>query len=157
MLLPFIPLCCRIHRRGTKTMKPKLAVFFICLAALCVNASEPWYFLLNFQYGIRGVEHSTGPHEVALTASEGGRLALPFRLVVVASLSCEDVTSTTVSPGIDETLVIPVGHNNGSVTITATPTPTGTGLRGSRPGAGTYSQTMARWLRSPPPPLGLTR
>jgi len=71
------------------------------------------------------VEHSSETQEVALTASEGGRLSLPFRLVGVASVSCEGITSTTATPDTNETLVIPVGYNNGSVTLTATPTPSG--------------------------------
>lgn len=72
-----------------------------------------------------GIEHSDGPSEVILTASEGGRLSQPFRLVKVASVSCENVTSTTDTPGTSETLVIPVGYNNGFVTLTAAPTPLG--------------------------------
>lgn len=72
-----------------------------------------------------GIEHSDRPSEVLLTASEGGRLSQPFRLVKVASVSCENVTSTTDTPGTSETLVIPVGYNNGFITLTAAPTPSG--------------------------------
>ena len=71
------------------------------------------------------VEHSSEPQKVGLSASLGGRLSLPFRLVGVASLSCEGVTSTTDTAGNNETLVIPVGYNSGSVTLTAMPTPSG--------------------------------
>ena len=37
----------------------------------------------------------------------------------VVSLSCGGVTSTTATPGVNETVVVPVGHNNGSLSVTA--------------------------------------
>ena len=39
-------------------METRLAIFSLCLAVLCLNASEPWYFLPNFQCDVRGVEQS---------------------------------------------------------------------------------------------------
>ena len=60
-----------------------------------------------------------------LVASTGGTLSTNFTLVGVASVSCEGVTSITPNPGVNETLVVPVGYNNGSLTLTATPAPAG--------------------------------
>ena len=50
---------------------------------------------------------------------------MPFAFVGVGCPSCGGVTSTTATPGANETLVVPVGHNNGSLTVTASPTPAG--------------------------------
>ncbi len=66
-----------------------------------------------------------GPYTVTLTPCEGGRLTMPFTFVGVGSVSCGGVTSTTATPGTNETLVVPVGYNNGTLTLTAAPTPSG--------------------------------
>ncbi|MBR0458676.1 MAG: hypothetical protein IJJ26_05535 [Victivallales bacterium] len=69
--------------------------------------------------------HYQGPFTVPLTAKPGGTLSTTVRVVAVASLTCEGVTSTSYAIGDNETLILPVGHGNGTVTITATPTPIG--------------------------------
>ena len=74
-----------------------------------------------------GDEQTTeGPFTVGLSSSTGGRLSMPFSFVGVGSVSCEDVMSTTATPGEEETLVVPVNYNNGSLTVTAYPSPSGT-------------------------------
>ena len=61
-----------------------------------------------------------------VTLPEGGlEIGEPFRLVAVEKLTCGETVSRTSSPGTAETLVVPVGYNNGSVTVAATPTPSG--------------------------------
>ena len=72
-----------------------------------------------------------GSYEVIFTAEgetpdDTATLSMPFHVVAVSSLSCENVSSTTSTSGDNETLVVPVGYNNGFVTLTATPTLSGT-------------------------------
>ncbi len=74
--------------------------------------------------------HACGNYEVVFTAEgetpdDTATLSMAFRVVAVTSLSCGNVSSTTPTPGNIETLVIPAGYNNGSVTLTATPMPSG--------------------------------
>ena len=40
-------------------MKTRLTAWLVCMALLCLEASEPWQFLPNFQCDVRGVETSS--------------------------------------------------------------------------------------------------
>jgi len=67
------------------------------------------------------------PNTYPITAGCGdGSDEIEIVVVEVASVTAEDITSTTDTPGVNETVYVPKGGPGETITITATPNPLGT-------------------------------